>query len=118
MKISRYIYIYILVALLGSALLTSNKVFAESSPASVVIPASYCNVSTGSSTSSGSSNTTDTPHVATINNGTYKEDIGITTFKVVCGDNGGYSIYAIGYSNNEYGNNKLLATVGNTLSPS
>ena len=59
----------------------------------------------------------DTPHTATIPAGTYRADIGITTFRVFCNDGNGYSIYAIGYSNEEYGNTKLLATIGGVLAP-
>ena len=61
--------------------------------------------------------TVNTPHTATINAGTYQADIGTTTFKVTCNDHSGYSIYAIGYTNNEFGNTKLLATVNDTLAP-
>ena len=59
----------------------------------------------------------DTAHNTTISNGTYKEDIGKTTLKVVCNDNSGFSVYAVGYSGDEYGNNKLLANVGGVLNP-
>ena len=59
----------------------------------------------------------DTPHTATVNNGTYMADIGTTTFKTVCNDSNGYSIYAIGYSDNEYGNTKMIAKVGGVLTP-
>ncbi|MBO7131653.1 hypothetical protein J6V85_00065, partial [Candidatus Saccharibacteria bacterium] len=57
----------------------------------------------------------NTAHTATIPSGTNQSDIGQTTFTMVCNDNGGYSIYAVGYSNNEVGNNKLLATVNGAL---
>ena len=57
----------------------------------------------------------DTPHTATIPSGTNQSDIGQTTFTVVCNDTGGYSIYAIGYSNFEVGNTKLLATINGVL---
>ena len=114
-KANSYIYIYILVValisftLISSLALSSHSVSANSAGASVVVPAGYCNVTTGSN---------DVEHTATINNGIYQENIGTTTFKVVCGDSGGYSIYAIGYSGNEYGNTKLLATVQGSLNPS
>ena len=61
--------------------------------------------------------TLDTPHTANVNAGTYVADIGTTTLKTVCNDGNGFSIYAIGYSGLEYGNNKMLATVGGTLAP-
>ena len=61
--------------------------------------------------------TVDTPHTANVDAGTYVADIGTTTLKTVCNDGNGFSIYAIGYSGLEYGNNKMLATVGGTLAP-
>ena len=56
-------------------------------------------------------------HVADVTNGTYVSGIGTTTMKVFCNDNNGFSVYAIGYSNNEYGNNKLIARINDVLSP-
>ena len=64
-----------------------------------------------------SGGTNDTPHSATIPAGTNKSDIGQTTFKVVCNDSEGFSVYAVGYANYELGNTKLLATVGGSLNP-
>ena len=49
-------------------------------------------------------NTIGSPHTATIETGVYQDDIGETTFKVFCNDNEGFAVYAIGYSDNEYGN--------------
>ena len=58
--------------------------------------------------------TLDTPHTAKLVNGTYSginddydEGIGQTTLKVFCNDGAGFAIYAIGYTNDEYGNNYL-----------
>ena len=42
--------------------------------------------------------------------GQYKNDIGPSTFSVFCNNNEGFSIYAIGFSNNEYGNTKMLSS--------
>ena len=83
-------------------------VFASSevSNVSLAVPVS-CNVNT----------IYDTSHTASIIAGTYRADIGTTTFRVFCNDGNGYSIYAIGYSNEEYGNTKLLATIGGVLAP-
>ena len=61
--------------------------------------------------------TVDSAHNATVNPGQYVSEIGQTTLKVVCNDAEGYAIYAVGNANNEYGNNKLLANLGGTLSP-
>ena len=46
----------------------------------------------------------DTAHTRTVQNGQYQSEIGTTTFKTYCNDLSGYSVYAIGYSNDEYGN--------------
>ena len=62
--------------------------------------------------------TVDTPHTREMESGTYREDIGTTTFKVICNDNSGFSVYAVGYSNEKIGNNKMLATVSGELAPS
>lgn len=43
-----------------------------------------------------------------IHTGEYKPEIGSTTFRVYCNDTNGYSVYAIGYSNNEYGNTEMV----------
>ena len=67
---------------------------------------------TVSESCSFSDTTIDTTHSTSMMPGNYETDIGITNFTVFCNDNNGYSIYAIGYSNEEYGNTKLLATVG------
>ena len=47
-------------------------------------------------------------HTKEINNGTYHSDVGKTTITTLCNDGNGYSVYAMGYSNNEEGNNKLI----------
>ena len=57
-----------------------------------------------------------TSHTANIPNGTYQADIGTTTLKTFCNDNQGFAIYAIGYTNEEYGNTTLIgATGGQTI---
>ena len=66
------------------------------------------------------SGTVNTPHRAEVPAGTYVTDIGSTTFKVVCNDSNGYSIYAIGYTGKREkndNNNVLDATIGGTLTP-
>lgn len=60
------------------------------------------------------SSTIDTAHSDTIANGTYKADIGTTTFKTVCNDDNGYSVYAVGYSDDTHGNTKMLNSAGDT----
>ena len=78
-------------------------------------------VSHSSATNSGSDNLTitissactlssvvDSEHSTNTNVGTYTSDIGKTTITTLCNDGNGYSVYAVGYSNNEEGNNKLI----------
>ena len=47
----------------------------------------------------------------TINPGT-SETIGTANLKAVCNDPNGFAIYAVGYTNEEYGNNYLTTTLG------
>ncbi len=56
--------------------------------------------------------TTNTPHDASVVNGTYSgvnypNGIGQTTLRAFCNDNAGFAIYAIGFTDDEYGNTKL-----------
>ena len=50
-------------------------------------------------------------HNAETNNGQTNDQIGETTIKVFCNDNTGYALYAIGYTDNEYGKNVLVNSV-------
>lgn len=55
-------------------------------------------------------------HNANIINGTYQADIGTTTLKAFCNDSSGFAIYAIGFSNEEYGNTNMIGTgAGQTI---
>ena len=55
-------------------------------------------------------------HNASIVNGTYQADIGTTTLKAYCNDTNGFAIYAIGYTDNEYGKTVLTnTTLGSTF---
>ena len=58
------------------------------------------------------SSVVDRNHNAELINGTYVSGIGQTTITTLCNDGNGYSVYAVGYSNNEEGNNKLVNTDG------
>ena len=54
-------------------------------------------------------------HTSSVQNGSTRENIGTTNVKATCNDNTGYALYAIGYTDDEYGNNKLTnATLGST----
>ena len=46
-------------------------------------------------------------HTDNIQNGQYKSNIGSANIKATCNDTGGFAIYAIGYTNEEDGNNKM-----------
>ena len=70
--------------------------------------------------------TLDTPHIALlpagIYSGNYNSDghdyrngIGKTTIKAFCNDSAGFSIYAIGYTNDTFGNNTLIGPDNNTI---
>ncbi len=53
-------------------------------------------------------------HNANIANGTYQANIGTTTIKAFCNDTNGFAIYAIGFSNEEYGNTNLIGASSST----
>ena len=95
------------LTLLSGAVLASSITFADVVDDVAITAPVSCNIT----------DTLDEAHTATINPGQYKSEIGTTSFQVFCNDNSGYAIYAIGYSNEEYGNTKMLATVGGSLSP-
>ena len=78
----------------------------QSATASVNVNAA-CTMS--SNISSGSE------HSATLTPGTFVGDIGLTNVTTVCNDPLGYAIYAIGYSNNTYGNNTLINATDDTI---
>ena len=91
----------------GSLLISSNSSADDSGVdnVSITIPVTCTMVGTGMNS-----------HTATIENGTYRGDdvngigIGETTLKAYCNDTSGFSIYAIGYTNEEYGNTVLKST--------
>ena len=96
-----------ITALSGAVL--SSTVFADSNTAqdnvSVNVPVSCTMNGTGM-----------TSHTANIPNGTYEANIGTTTLKSFCNDSQGFAIYAIGYTNEEYGNTTLIgANQGQTI---
>jgi hypothetical protein len=54
--------------------------------------------------------TGNTSHNATVQNGATVSDIGTTNIKVICNDNSGYAIYAIGYTDDTYGKTVLTSS--------
>ena len=57
------------------------------------------------------SSTVNNNHTATVEVGSYVDDIGETTFKVICNDSEGFSVYTVGYTNNEFGNTTMKPSV-------
>ena len=48
--------------------------------------------------------TVGSAHTATVDLGTYEDDIGETTFNVLCNDSNGFAVYAVGFSDDTLGN--------------
>ena len=62
---------------------------------------------------------TSTTHTDTVNGGTYTENFGgESTVTVTCNDRNGYSVYAVGYSNDVEGTNGLIGTSTGLVIPS
>ena len=51
--------------------------------------------------------TVGTAHTATIENGVYSDDVGETTINAFCNDSEGFSVYAVGYTDDTFGNNTM-----------
>ena len=58
--------------------------------------------------------TITSPHTANISNGIYSDNIGTTVLNTKCNDSGGYALYAIGYTNDEYGTTDLSSSISAT----
>ena len=56
-------------------------------------------------------------HQATLLNGTYTTDIGVTKLTTICNDHSGFAIYAIGFSNNAEGNTNMVGSTSGLLIP-
>ena len=82
--------------------ITVNADGTASANASVTV-AEACSMSTANTA----------PHSTTMINNDTAENVGVTTFTATCNDPGGLAIYAIGYSNDEYGNTNMIGTLGN-----
>ena len=62
---------------------------------------------------------TSTTHTGTVNGGAYTENFGgESTVTVTCNDRNGYSVYAVGYSNDIEGTNGLIGTSTGLVIPS
>ena len=87
---------------LSSIIFLKNAVFADNDTiidqVSVTVPAS-CTFS---------NTVEDGEYAVTMTAGSYNDDIGNTDMQVFCNDTNGFSLYAIGYSGNQYGNTDLI----------
>lgn len=72
------------------------------------------NISVSIPVSCSMTRTIDSEHTATVSGGTYQQDIGKSTFQVFCNDAEGFSIYAVGYSGDTYGNTTMIPTTVDT----
>ena len=90
---------------LSAFVLTSTTASADSEPYSETYTKSALIRVQSACTLSG---TESTPHTRSINPGTYQSNIGETIFSAVCNDAGGFAVYAIGYTGDTDGNNKLV----------
>ena len=60
--------------------------------------------------------TVDSAHTAELTPGVFQDNIGKTTFTATCNDANGYDIYAVGYTNTEFGRNDMLGSnTGRTI---
>ncbi|MBQ7201894.1 hypothetical protein IJS18_00680, partial [Candidatus Saccharibacteria bacterium] len=86
------------LGLLTFSFICSTNVFAEDiiDVVNITVPASC--------TLSG----TNLTHTATMQVNQYKTNIGSANIKATCNDSAGFSIYAIGYSGEQYGNTKMI----------
>lgn len=75
----------------------TKKTFAESKTATVTV-ADACSFS----------GTVVSDHTASLEMGTTTNDIGSTKLTTICNDANGFAIYAVGFTNDEYGNTNLV----------
>ena len=92
---------------ISGVFLASNYVVADDviDDVAINIPVSCTMTGTGQNT-----------HSANVTNGTYEDDIGTTTLKVLCNDSEGFSIYAIGFTGDQYtgaDHTKLIGVANN-----
>lgn len=100
-----YLYIILSITMFSGFILSATKAFAEDTDfvdqVNITVPESCTMSGTGMNT-----------HNADIQNNTYTTDIGTTTLHAFCNDNGGFAIYAVGYTGNEIGSTNSTKLVG------
>ena len=107
---TKYVLCNITLSLIGATLLIG---FTFSSSAFANGPTtSQSNVSVNVPNSCTLSGQIVSAHTATIANGTNRENIGTTKMKIYCNDAGGYTVYAIGASNDKDSNTNLITYQG------
>ena len=99
-QIPLYVWVSLILfslTLLSFSLISSFTVSADSSvdDVAIIVPVS-CSLAGA-----------NINHTATINNGTYQNNIGLSTIQAYCNDIEGFAIYAIGYTNDTEGENVL-----------
>ena len=94
-------------------ILTTSKASAQASssgslptPTTDIIDVITINVPVSCSMSASGTDS----HTANVNNGQTTGNIGTTNLKVICNDNSGYAIYAIGYTDDTYGKTVLTSS--------
>ncbi|MBR3144087.1 InlB B-repeat-containing protein [Candidatus Saccharibacteria bacterium] len=96
------------LTVLSSQLLVSSRTFADTTVASQasVTVSSACQLDS----------VVNTAHEANVTANTYRSGIGETTITATCNDANGYAVYAVGYTNTEFGRNDMLgSTTGRTI---
>ena len=106
--------LYILAAICFMVYATNNYTHAEDNDEDLGYDIKSADASVTVGTACTFTATVDNEHNATIANGIYSTDIGKTTLNTICNDSGGYAIYAIGYSNDEYGATNLSSDISST----
>ena len=105
-------FLLFLTFLSGLALSTPRTMAVhEPAPATDIVDVININVPVSCSMSATGTDS----HTANVNNGQTTGNIGTTNLKVICNDNSGYAIYAIGYTDDTYGKTVLTSsTLGST----
>ena len=112
-KISSSIFIVLLlITVLAGTIMVNTSVSADDT---LPTDTDYATASVNVSAACSMSSTVDTAHSANITPGTWQGNIGQTSMTVICNDPGGYAIYAVGYSNDEWKNTNLISTNGSTI---
>ena len=99
----RVVIVLVGLTFLSGSILISNYVSANDvvDRINVIVPASCTLRGTGQAS-----------HDADIINGTYQADIGTTTIKASCNDGEGFSVYAIGFTGDQYSGDDHTKLIG------